>query len=116
MNAHTANLINAFTLILMGAWGYFANDTRPPTALIPVFFGVILMVLNNGVKYDNKVIAHIAVVLTLVVLVALFKPFLGRIDAGDTLGIVRTGAMVLTSAFAMVMFVRSFIAAKKARA
>ena len=115
MNAHTANLVNAFVLIAMGAWGYFGNDLRPPTALIPVFFGVILMVLNNGVKYDNKVIAHIAVVLTLVVLVALFKPFLVRLEDGDTMGIIRTGAMILTSFIATVFFIKSFIDAKKAR-
>jgi len=79
MNAHKASLINAVTLIAMGAWGYFGSLTPSPTALIPVFIGVILMVLNNGIKYDNKVIAHIAVVLTFVILIALSKILLKRI-------------------------------------
>ena len=113
MNAHTASLINALTLIAMGAWGYFG--TSAPTALIPVFIGVILMVLNNGIRYDNKVIAHIAVVLTLLILVSLIKPLTGKINSGDNLGILRVGLMLITSVFAMIMFVRSFIAAKKAR-
>jgi len=115
MNAHTASLINAITLIAMGAWGYFGSLTPSPTALIPVFVGVILMVLNNGIKYDNKVIAHIAVVLTFVILIALSKILLKRIDSGDTMAIVRVGAMVLTSIFAMIMFIKSFRDARKAR-
>ena len=99
----------------MGAWGYFGSITPSPTALIPVFIGVILMVFNNGIKYDNKVIAHIAVVLTLLILVALVKPLTGRIDAGDNLGIARIGLMMATSAIAMVMFIKSFRDARKAR-
>lgn len=115
MNAQIANLINAVVLISMGAWGYFGSITPSPTALIPVFIGVILIVFNNGIKYDNKVIAHIAVFLTLLILVALVKPLTGRIDAGDNLGIFRIGLMMATSAFAMVMFIKSFREARKAR-
>ena len=116
MKPHNANLLNAVMLIAMGAWGYFSNDSRPPTALIPVFFGIVLLVLTNSIRYDNKVVAHIAVVLTLLVLVALFKPFLGQVDKGDTLGMVRAGAMIVTSAIAMITFIRSFIAARKNKA
>lgn len=115
MEAHKASLINALTLISMGAWGYFGSMTPSPTALIPVFIGVILMVLNNGIKYDNKVIAHIAVVLTFIILIALTKILFKRIGDGNTMAIVRVGLMVATSLFAMIMFIRSFIAAKKAR-
>lgn len=115
MNAHTASLINAITLITMGAWGYFGSLTPSPTALIPVFVGVVLMVLNNGIKYDNKVIAHIAVVLTLLILIAMSIIFFKKIDAGTTLPIVRTGLMVATSIFAMIMFIKSFRDARIAR-
>lgn len=115
MNAHTASLINAITLISMGAWGYFGSITPSPTALIPVFVGVILMVLNNGIRYDNKVIAHIAVVLTLIILVAMSIIFFKKIDGGKTMPIVRTGLMVATSIFAMVMFMKNFRNARIAR-
>ena len=115
MNAHTASLVNAITLISMGAWGYFGSITPSPTALIPVFVGVILMVFNNGIKYENKVIAHIAIVLTFAILVALSMILKKRITDGNTMAIARVGAMVLTSAFAMVMFVKSFRDARKAR-
>ena len=59
MKVHTVSLINSLTLITMGLWGYFESDSRPITSLIPVIVGVILVAINNGVKKENKVIAHI---------------------------------------------------------
>ena len=66
MNASKANLINSISLIAFGLWGYF--EVTSPTALIPVGFGVVLLLCYNGVKTQNKVVAHIAVLLTLVIL------------------------------------------------
>jgi len=113
MKAHVASAINAYTLILMGGWGYFA--TSAPTALIPVFFGVILLVTNNGIRHENKVMSHIAVVLTFLLIGALMKPFMGAMGDGDTMGIVRVGLMLLTTIVAFVSFIMSFVAAKKKR-
>ena len=48
MKASKANLINSITLIAVGGWGYFSGTSM--TALIPVVFGVILLLCNNGVK------------------------------------------------------------------
>ena len=63
MKAYTVSLINSLVLVTMGLWGYFESDSRPITALIPVIVGIILVVINNGVKKENKIIAHIAVLL-----------------------------------------------------
>ena len=68
MKAHTTSLINALILVIMGLWGYFESDSRPVTALIPVVVGIILVAINNGVKKENKIIAHIAILLTLIIL------------------------------------------------
>ena len=68
MKAHTASLINAIALISMGTWGYLDSDGGAVTALIPVIIGVILLLVYNGVKKENKTIAHIAVLLTFIVL------------------------------------------------
>lgn len=113
MNAHTASAIHAFSLIVMGGWGYF--DGRAITALIPVFFGVILLVLNQGIKNENKVIAHIGVLLTVLILFALIKPFLSSLDNDNTAATIRVSVMILTSIFATVFFVKSFRDARKAR-
>ncbi len=113
MNAATANLINSIVLIATGLWGYFA--TGSPTAFISVGFGVILLLCTSGVRKENKVIAHVAVLLTLIVLLALGGMRLPKAIAAGGLGIVRGILPVITGILAMVMFVRSFIAAKKAR-
>lgn len=115
MKPFQINLVNAFVLITMGLWGYFSADKPSPTALIPVGFGVIFALATPPFKRDNKVIAHIVVLLTLLLIIALFMPLKGAVGRGDTLGIVRVGLMLLTSIYAMVIYIRSFIAARKAK-
>lgn len=116
MKAHTASLINALVLIGCSAWAYFIGGGASFTALIPAAFGFALIACYPGVKVENKVIAHIAVLLTLVVLVALVMPLLGAIERGDGAGMFRVVLMMATSVFAMVYFIKSFIDARRNRA
>ena len=115
MKAHTASLINALLLITLSAWGYLASESPSITALIPAFVGVVLLIFNPGLKKENKVMAHIAVLLTLLILFGLFRPLMGVIERGNTLGIVRVMVMLLSTVVAMVFFVKSFIEARKNR-
>ncbi len=115
MKAPTANLINAATLIIMGLWGYFGSESPSPTAFIPSVAGVLLLLMHNGVKTENKVIAHIAVVLTLLMILALAMPLKGALGREDTMAIVRIAIMIITGILAMVAFIGSFKAARKAR-
>ena len=69
MNSSNANILNSVCLIIIGLWGYL--EVTSPTALIPVGFGVALLLCVPGLKKENKVIAHIAVLLTLIILLAL---------------------------------------------
>ena len=115
MKPFQANLINAAALIILGLWGYLGSETPSPTALIPVGFGIVFALATPPFKKDNKVVAHIIVLLTLLIIIALFKPLMGALDRGDTLAAVRVGIMILTSIIAMVIYIKSFIAARKAR-
>lgn len=115
MKPHVANLVNAAALIALGLWGYFGSESPSPTAFIPVGAGLVLLALTNGVKTENKVVAHIAVLLTFLLILALAMPFKGAIERGDTMAMVRTGIMILTGILAMVAFIGSFRAARKAR-
>ena len=111
MKTYQANLLNSIVLIIIGLWGYF--EVVSPTALIPVFFGLVLLLCNVGVKKENKVIAHIVVLLTLLLLVALVGMRLPKsLDSGG-LGLIRVIAMISTSTIAMVTFIKSFIANRK---
>jgi uncharacterized membrane protein len=115
MKAHLVSLIHAVALIGLGGYGYLSSDTPSVTALIPVVFGVLLLAMNNGVKKENKVIAHIAVLLTLLIIIGLVKPLTGAIGRGDSAAVARVATMLVLGVIAMVSFVRSFIAARKAR-
>lgn len=114
MNAGNANVLNALMLMGMSYWGY--TDTGSKTALIPLLFGVILLVFTNPIRAHSKVISHIAVVLTLIALIALVaKPLPASIERGGGIGMYRIIAMIVTSVIALVAFIKSFIDAKKAR-
>lgn len=114
MNAHKAHLLNSLTLLIMGAWGYFS--TQAPSALIPVLIGVLLLSLTQGVKNENKTIAHVAVIVTLIGLAGIAsKPLMAALDSDDLMKKIRVIAMVITSVIATIFFVKSFIDAGKAR-
>ena len=111
MNSYKANLINSSTLIIIGLWGYFESSSV--TALIPVVFGVILILCSKGVESQNKLIAHIAVLLTLIILLSLVGMRLPKSIESGGLGLLRVFSMIVTSTLAMIYFVKSFIDARK---
>jgi len=69
--------------------------------------------MNSGIKSENKLIAHIAVTLTLIMLFGLAMPLLGAIDRSDNYAIMRITVMIITTVGAMVSFIMSFINARK---
>ena len=104
----------------MPIWAYLtfeATAEKPEqsiTALIPLFLGVILLLFHKGVKNNNKIIAHLAVLITLIAIAGnASKPLISAIEEGRTLGIVRTSLMILTSVIAMITFVKSFVQARR---
>ena len=119
MTVEKMNLINALTLVILGLWGFI--DVNTPsletgiswTALIPVFFGVILLLCHKGIKNGSKVIAHIAVVLTLLILIALVVKRLPISIENGGIGLFRVAAMSVISLLAFVSFIRSFIENRK---
>ena len=113
MKPYIASLINAFILISMGMWAYFSTEKPSITALIPVTAGVVLIATNSGLKRENKVIAHIVVIITLFILIALIKPLTGVIKRNDSIGLFRVLLMQASCLLAMVFFVKSFIDARK---
>ncbi|MEM7280722.1 MAG: hypothetical protein AAF438_03750 [Pseudomonadota bacterium] len=115
MTAHVASLINAALLITMSAWGYFSSGNPSFTALIPGVVGVLLLACYKGVKEQNKIVAHIAVLLTLLILIALFMPLKGAIGRDDSAAILRVSIMLASTVVALVFFIKSFIDARKNR-
>jgi hypothetical protein len=115
MKPYLITVINAITLIAMGLWGYFGSGNPSVTALIPVFAGVIFLVLSRGIKTANKTVAHITVLLTLLVWIALVKPLSGGISRNDPVSIARVMVMMLTCALALFFYIKSFIDIRRQR-
>ena len=116
MKAHTASLINALVLIAFGLWAYFGSETPSKTAFIPVGFGIVIFTLYKGIKKEDKIVAHVAVLLTLVILVALIKPLTAALGRNDSMAIVRVVVMMISTAVSMAAFIKSFVDVRRARA
>ncbi len=115
MPAHTANLVNAVVLIVLSVWAYLTPAYSYWTALLPAGVGVVLLLCTPGIKAQNKVIAHIAVTLTLVIFLLLLVPFFKAVGEGNTMSILRVGLMMATCILAKVAFIKSFRDARRAR-
>ena len=109
MKPHKISFVNAITLISFGLWGYIDVDYSP-TALIPVIFGLIILILNPGLKRENKVVAHIVVLLTFLILGGLVKPLMSTLESSNTMGVTRVSLMMLSTLMALIVFIKSFIA------
>ena len=115
MKTYQANMLNVLTLIAMSLWAYFAYEPTPDkmspsvTTFIPLVFGAILLLCHNGIKKENKIIAHVAVLVTLLSVIGLTKPFMSALDEERFMSVFRVGAMILTGVLAMTIFIQSFI-------
>ena len=89
MKTWTAHLLNALLQMSVSARAYFASE--------------------------NKIVAHIAVFLTLIVIIALVMPLRGALAREDTMALLRVGLMLAASIVAFVFFIKSFIEARKAK-
>ena len=98
----------------MGLWGFI--DTSSITALIPFAFGffIFLCFLISEKKPNlNKIVAHVALLLTIAILISLIGTRLPKsIDTGG-IGLIRVLVMISTSSLAVVIFIRSFIYARR---
>ena len=113
MKPHIISLINAVILILISSWGYFSSETPSITALIPASIGLIILLLHKGLKNENKTIAHIVVLLTLIVLIGLIRPLTGAIERHDNFAIIRVSIMIISTLIALILFVKNFIDVRK---
>jgi peptidoglycan/LPS O-acetylase OafA/YrhL len=117
MKASSANLLNAIVLIAAGLYGYFGvltpEGTHAPTALIPAAFGLLFLILQKGVANENKVVSHVVVLLTFLLLIICVGRYIKIDEWGPKKYIFL--ACILSNIIAMIAFIGSFIAARKKR-
>lgn len=113
MKPANITLINAIVLIAISLWSYFGSETPSFTALIPLFFGITFLILSPSFQKGNKVVAHIVVVLTLLLVLSFSMPLRAALQRDDTMALFRVGLMLFSSLLAMIVYIRSFIQARK---
>lgn len=115
MKPYLANFAFGLVLIILSVIGYLVSATPSPTAFIPAAFGVVLISMTSGMKRDNKVIAHIVVTLTLLVLIALAMPLRGAIQREDSGAVLRIIVMMAAGLMAMAIYIKSFVDVRRNR-
>ena len=115
MKPYSASLVNAGILIAAGTWDYLATTQLTFTSLVAFAGGFVILFLNGGLRRENRVIAHIVVVLTLLVTLALVPILVLSIRRSDGMAVLRECLIVLSGILALVYFIRSFIQARMNR-
>ncbi len=114
MKPVTINLFNGLLLIAAGLYGYFgikgSDGTASITALIPAAFGLLLIILGLFWNKSPKVVSHIVVVLTLVLLIMVINRLM-KVDTWEAKKYIFLICTV-SNAVALVVFIRSFIVAR----
>jgi uncharacterized membrane protein len=113
MSAHKASLINGFILVLMGIWGAYSTNFSAPTAFIPVAFGLLILIFNNYLKRENKLMSHVIVGLTVLILIALAMPLSRALKTDSNTAMVRILIMMASCFYALYYFIQSFRQARK---
>ncbi|MEM1289038.1 MAG: hypothetical protein AAGH60_11860 [Pseudomonadota bacterium] len=115
LTAATASLINAAILLIGGGFAYVFPTGNAWSAVWPATAGMVLLICHAGVQAENKVVAHIAVVLTLVVFVGLLPQLQTAFLARDLINTTRLVIMELSTLVALIFFIKSFRDARKPR-
>ena len=118
-----SSVLFGILLLVLGGWGYFgaAEEHRSPTALIPAYFGLALLLLGLLAFKEQlrKHTMHAAAALGLLGLIGgVVRLVMKYVKDGNLEGRapIASGLMALICAVFVGMCVNSFIAARRARA
>ena len=114
----STTILFGILLTLLGVVGYFLTGTSSLTALIPALFGLLLLMLGFLARAESmrKHAMHAAAAVALVGCIGALIPLL-RTPSGvrPAMAVFSQAAMVVLTALFVVLCVRSFRAARRAR-
>ena len=114
----STTILFGLVLTVLGFAGYFLTGTSSFTALIPAAFGLLLLVLGFIARSEaaRKHAMHAAAAVALVGFLGALMSLL-RTPAGvrSAVAVFSQAAMVVLTGLFVVLCVRSFIAARRAR-
>jgi uncharacterized membrane protein YidH (DUF202 family) len=119
-------ILFGIVLILLGGFGYVATGSHYPTALIPSAFGIVLAILgffaHTADSKRRMILMHIAVTIGLLGFLGTAKSIVDCLQmAGGRqfpypAAVEEKAAMAVLMLVFVILCVRSFIAARRARA
>ncbi len=122
---HYVTIVHALFLIVLGLFAFFTHqdfpDSPPWTALIGPGVGVVLLAMTPGMKSQNKVVAHIVVLLTFLFALATGQMMAKRImelnggEVFDNRAVVIFAVWTFIGLTATVLYVMNFLYNKKIR-
>ncbi len=123
MNMPLMTIIYAALLIILGVVGYFATGQTSVTAMIPAFFGVVVLIVGLIALKDNwrKHAMHAAAVLGLLGIVGTFSGLTkipALISGGDLerpQAVASQAIMALLSLAFVLLCIKSFMDARRNR-
>jgi hypothetical protein len=123
MNMPLMTIIYAALLIILGVGGYFATGQTSITAMIPAFFGFIVLITGLVALRDNlrKHAMHVAAILSLLAVIGSFSgltkvpALLGGGDLERPEAVASQAIMALLSLAFLLLCIKSFMDARRSR-
>ena len=115
----STTIVFSIVLILLGFAGYFGTGTSSLTALIPAFFGLVMLILGILARSDaaRKHAMHAAATVALVGLIgALFSLLRTPLDLRPAMAVFSQVAMIVLMAIFLALCIKSFRDSRRARA
>jgi len=117
MKPHITAIFSGLILVAVGMFSFFANESRPLTALIGPIVGLFFIFSAPAIKKENKLVAHIVVGLTF--LFAIVTGYMAYSSTNMEPGEIRErriqvfSAMAITCTGAFAYYINGFISRKK---
>jgi hypothetical protein len=105
MTFQKSNLIHATASILISLWLYFDAMNKDFGLLVPLLCGVVLLSLNDGIKYENLYQSRAAFVIT--ILSSIFVIYTGfqKYHSNEPEQSYSFGVLALTSILSIIVFI-----------
>ncbi len=100
----SASAINAYVVLALSFLGLKTSFSKELLDFIPILFSVLLLILNNSIKYYNRTPTILAFLINLV-LIGFFAKQLMHLEEESLWEIIRKGIMLLVSIIPIYFFV-----------
>ena len=92
-SVHTVSAICAYVLLIVTLWAFL--DTGSKSVVLPALFAVVMLIMNNGLRYGDKASKRVVLISTLLALIVVSYDLVATSKNADIQFVVRQGIMLL---------------------